>query len=86
MSKNVERVLWFLAGAAVGAGIALLYAPQSGEQTRKELRKKAEQAKEKMAEAGEELAEKGRTLYEKGAKVVEQAGELLERGFKRVTG
>jgi gas vesicle protein len=86
MQKNVERVLWFVAGAAVGAGVALLYAPQSGEDTRKYLRKKAEEAKEKVAEAGEDLAEKGRALYEKGAKVVEEAGELLERGRKWVTG
>lgn len=86
MVKNAERVLWFVAGAAVGAAVALLYAPQSGEETRKYLRKKAEQAKDKVAEAGEDLAEKGRALYEKGAKVVEEAGELLERGRKWVTG
>jgi gas vesicle protein len=86
MPKNVERVLWFVAGAAVGAGVALLYAPQSGEETRKYLRKKAEEAKEKVVDAGEDLTDKGRTLYEKGAKVVEGAGELLERGRKWVTG
>lgn len=30
--------LWFLAGAAIGAGVALLYAPQSGAETRKKIR------------------------------------------------
>jgi len=85
MPKNVERVLWFCAGAAVGAGVALLYAPQSGEETRKYLRKKAEGARDKVVEAGEGLVDKGRALYEKGAKVVEDAGNLLERGRKWVT-
>ncbi len=84
-SKNDARVLWLVAGAAVGAGVALLYAPQSGEDTRKYLRKKAEQAKDKLADAGEEVADKGRALYKKGAKVVESAGEMLERGRKWVT-
>jgi gas vesicle protein len=86
MPKNVEKFLWFCAGAAIGAGIALLYAPQSGEETRKYLRERAGQAKDKVAEAGEDLAGKGRALYEKGAKVVSEAGDLLERGRQWVTG
>jgi gas vesicle protein len=37
MSENrgVDNLLAFLLGAAVGAGVALLLAPQSGEETRK---------------------------------------------------
>jgi gas vesicle protein len=34
----------FLAGSIVGAGLALLFAPQSGEYTRREMREKAERA------------------------------------------
>jgi len=86
MPRNVERMLWFCAGAAVGAGVALLYAPQSGEKTRGFLLKKAEEARDKVVEAGEELAEKGRILYAKGAKAVEETGDLLERGRKWVQG
>ena len=86
MAKNAERIVWFCAGAAVGASVALLYAPQPGEQTRKFLREKAELARDKVVEAGEELAQKSRTWYEKGSQVVEEAGELLERGRKLVQG
>ena len=86
MARNAERILWFCAGAAVGAGVALLYAPQPGEKTRKFLREKAESARDKVLEAGEELAQKGRTWYEKGSQVVEEAGELLDRGRKWVQG
>jgi gas vesicle protein len=32
--ENGDKVVWFLAGAAIGAAIALLYAPASGEETR----------------------------------------------------
>ena len=37
----------FAVGAVIGAGIALLYAPQSGKDTRKLLAKKAKQLKDK---------------------------------------
>jgi len=38
----------FLAGSAIGAGLALLFAPQSGEYTRREMREKAERTIIKM--------------------------------------
>ena len=34
---RTDSLLAFLLGAAVGAGVALLLAPQSGEETRKEI-------------------------------------------------
>ena len=37
----------FAIGAVIGAGIALLYAPQSGKETRKLLAQKAKQLREK---------------------------------------
>jgi len=37
-----KSFLSFLAGGLIGAGVALLYAPQSGERTREEIREKAE--------------------------------------------
>ena len=33
--ESGDKVVWFLAGAAIGAAIALLYAPASGEETRR---------------------------------------------------
>lgn len=50
----------FLLGAAFGAGLALLFAPQSGEETRAELRRTARKVKRRargMAEEGREIAE-----------------------------
>jgi gas vesicle protein len=84
MAKDAENVLWFLIGAAVGAGIALLYAPASGEETRRHIRRKAEDVRETLAETGEELLEKGRGIYKRGAQVAGEAAELFERGRKAV--
>lgn len=83
---NGSKLIWFLTGAAIGAAIALLYAPQSGAQTRKYLRKKTEEGKEALAGTGKELLEKSKEYYEKGRQLAEEAGELLERGKKLVTG
>lgn len=44
----------FLLGLAVGAGIALLYAPQSGTETRADLRRGARRARRKARDFAEE--------------------------------
>jgi len=81
-----NSILWFLTGAAVGAAIALLYAPASGRDARKYIGKKAEKGRETLSDAGKEIVERGRDYYKKGLKVAEDAGDLLERGKKLVTG
>jgi gas vesicle protein len=77
---------WFLAGAAIGAAIAFLYAPEPGRETRKFIRKKTEEGREALSDAGKEILERGREYLEKGRKIAEEAGEMLERGRKKVTG
>ena len=78
-----EVVLWFCAGAALGATIALLYAPQSGEHTRKKIRKVARTSASKMAESGKQISELGKELYEKGLQMADDANSMFERG-KRI--
>ncbi len=55
------RVFNFLsglvAGAAIGAGVALLMAPTSGKKTRKRITRSAEDLKEKAADRWDELAD-----------------------------
>jgi gas vesicle protein len=51
-------VLAFLFGGAAGAILALLYAPESGKQTRVRLRRFAEEAQEKAENAVKEFQEK----------------------------
>jgi gas vesicle protein len=89
-----EKAVWFLIGASLGAGFALLYAPQSGKDTRKQIRRKAEAATDSLAEAGghikhalaekgERIADAGKEVYRKSASAVagaaESAGGLLSR-------
>lgn len=84
MADNNNKLLWFVAGVAVGSTVALLYAPQSGTATRRlitrKARKHSEAISDTVSETGRDLMEKGRDLYEKGRKVADEAAELFERG------
>jgi len=66
-------LLAFLLGAVSGAAIALLYAPQSGQQTPDYLGEKAEEARRRAAEA----AAKGREAINQGRETLNTA---IERG------
>jgi gas vesicle protein len=77
---------WFLVGAAVGATVALLYAPQSGKETRRLISKKTEQGREAIADSGKDVLDRGRELYERGREFADEAAELFERGKKAVRG
>jgi len=48
----------FLIGASLGAAAALLLAPESGERTRRRIRRAAEDAHDYLEDAGERIGEK----------------------------
>src|SRR5258707_4172907 len=86
---------WFAFGVGVvaGATIALLYAPQSGARTRRQLRKGVEDAGEYLEEAGDYLKDQAERLSNEGQKAVkrtrlqvesavDKAGELAARAVK----
>ncbi|MGH9664911.1 MAG: YtxH domain-containing protein [Bryobacteraceae bacterium] len=83
---NPGKLLWFLVGATVGATIALLYAPHSGEITRRKLGRKAQESREVLEESGRDVLDRGRDLYEKGRKIADDAADMFERGRKLVQG
>jgi len=48
MANTGNTLLALITGAAIGAGVGLLYAPDKGENTRKKLNKEAKKAKTKL--------------------------------------
>ena len=84
--NNGETLVWFLVGAAMGASVALLYAPQSGDRTRRMIGRKLADGREVLEDQGSELLEKSRELFEKGRKVADDAAELFEKGRSMVKG
>jgi gas vesicle protein len=83
---NSGKLLWFLAGGAIGATIALLYAPQTGRETRRIIQRKTRDGREALVDGGRDLVDKGRDLYEKGRRVADDAAEMLERGRRLMEG
>jgi gas vesicle protein len=79
-------IAWFLVGAAVGAAVALLYAPQSGRETRKLLAKRTEQGREVLADSGKEVLDRGKELFDRGRELADEAADIFERGRKLVRG
>jgi len=80
------KLVWFFAGAAMGATLALLYAPQSGKVTRRIISRKTREGREALVDSGRDWVDKGRELYQKGLRVADEAAEMIERGRKIVEG
>lgn len=79
-----DSALWFFAGAALGATIALLYAPQAGHETRRQIKGAARKGADRVAESGQQIAELGRELVERGKALSSEAADMFERGRKLI--
>ncbi|HTU45525.1 MAG TPA: YtxH domain-containing protein [Bryobacteraceae bacterium] len=71
---------WLVVGAVLGAAVALLLAPETGDRTRRKLMKQAERGRKSILESSQEIFERGRELYERGREIAEDAVEMFERG------
>jgi gas vesicle protein len=77
-------ILWFVAGVAIGASVALLYAPASGAETRSQIAKKTGEGRAALAGSGKDMLERGKELFERGRQLADEAAEMFERGRKLV--
>src|SRR5690349_20085675 len=75
-------LVMFLLGAAVGAGIALLYAPQEGKATRRELGEKATAVRDKASEVAQTAKEKVQPVWDKAAEVLRRGQQTVEDGLE----
>jgi gas vesicle protein len=79
-SNGTDFLAGFLLGAVAGTALALLFAPQSGEQTRQtlrdqsiELKGRAEELSMKAREQAEEASARGRIVLEERVAQLEEA-------------
>ncbi len=70
----------------MGATLALLFAPASGQDTRRFIARRAEEGGEILADTGRDVVEKGRDLFDKGRKIADEAADLFDRGRRMVKG
>jgi gas vesicle protein len=71
----------FLVGSVIGVATALLFAPRSGEETRAEIRHKAEELRDRTTETVKDTVSQAKSkVYEIKDTVVEKTEELKQRG------
>jgi len=81
-----NTLAWFLVGLVIGATAAILYAPQSGKETRDYISRTTQEGREAMESTSRDVIDRGKDMYEKGRQLVEDAADLFERGRKLVRG
>ena len=77
MANSGDKFLYFLIGGFVGASVALLFAPRSGEETRKFLEGKYREGSEKLNQRVQEGRE---YVTEVREGISDKVGETLDRG------
>ncbi len=75
--KIAAAALLVFAGGVIGAGLALLFAPQSGSSTRKDILRYSKKARSRADEVVDDLAANVSNLVEA---IGEKTGDLLETG------
>ena len=71
-------VTFLLIGLGAGALVALLLAPKTGKQMRKDLRRKYDDARDAMEDFAEEAKERVNEVVERGSEWVETARQRVE--------
>ena len=64
------KITSFIAGVGLGAAIAMLFAPQSGDETRKTLSEKAKDGRQYAKDRARELRDGANDLVDRGREVV----------------
>jgi len=86
MSDNKGTFLAFILGGLIGAAAGILYAPKSGKETRKNIKKLGEEIADKAGDMSNDFKETCRKLYEEGQEKVscgkDKISEVFEAGKK----
>jgi gas vesicle protein len=89
MNENTTKIGGaILIGGLIGAAIALLYAPKSGRETRKDIKKAARRAKNSTVDFIEDTIDDVNDfindLRDKAADIVDQGADLSEKAKKEI--
>ncbi|MFH0933506.1 MAG: YtxH domain-containing protein [Nitrospirota bacterium] len=89
MNKDATRIMGaFLMGGLIGAAIALLYAPKSGRETRKDISKAAKRAKKGAVDLVEDITESvsdfTSDMKDKAADIIDRGKELSDNARKDI--
>jgi gas vesicle protein len=75
-------IISFFAGAAIGAGLALLYAPKSGREMRESIADLADDAVDKIKEYAKEAQDRIKTTLEEGKENLMEKKSILSSAIE----
>ena len=84
-----DKILFFMAGAGIGAVLALLFAPKSGRETRELIARTATDSREfitnKVTEGRQIVEEKGRQIGDDFTTFLDKSKEAVQRQKEQLT-
>ena len=80
--RDGSSLIWFLAGLGLGAAAGILYAPRSGNETREQLRARADEGREYVKNRAREAREQAAQWADKGRDVVSQQKEQFRAAYE----
>jgi gas vesicle protein len=80
--RDGNSFVWFLAGMGLGALVGVLYAPQSGSETREKLRNRAEEGRDYMKTRAREARDQASQWVDKGRDVVGQQKDQFKAAYE----
>ena len=81
MNNAIKFWAVFAVGVTAGAAVALIYAPQSGEKTRRQLRRGFEDASDYLKDTAETIGDHAEKYVKRGKEVV---GDVVESASSAV--
>jgi gas vesicle protein len=82
MSDNKDTLLAFVLGGLIGAALGVLYAPKSGKETRKNIKKFGGEVADTISDLSGDFKETGRKFYEKGREKVLSGKDKISEAFE----
>jgi hypothetical protein len=77
MRSAGERIIFFVAGAGIGAGMVFLFGTRTGQRYRRQVARIVEDRCEQVTEAGREVLDKGKEALETGREFLEETGARI---------
>lgn len=75
-------VISFLAGAAIGSGLALLFAPKTGREMREQIRDMTDDAVDRIREYAKDAQDKIVNTYETGKDMVKEKKSIISSAIE----
>src|SRR6266542_4467463 len=72
----------FLAGAAIGSGLALLFAPKSGREVREQIKDLTDDAVGKIKEYARDAQDKIKTTYDEGKELLKEKKTIISSAIE----